>query len=159
MIDKQSMGRTKLVCAGSMVSLLCVGVFALGQIRDTGLASGPPDYNLSWHTVDGGGVMRSISDDGAYELSGTIGQPDASGAMMGSGESAYGLTSGFWFPVVPGDADGDGGITLHDYERFESCMSGDGVHLPADCASFDSDRDLDVDIRDFEDFQRGFNGS
>ena len=52
-----------------------------------------PDYDLSWYTIDGGGVMFSTDAGGEYELSGTIGQPDAGGPMTG-GE--FELTGGFW---------------------------------------------------------------
>ena len=37
-------------------------------------------YDLSWHTIDGGG---GTSTGGVYSVSGTIGQPDA-GAMSGA---------------------------------------------------------------------------
>jgi len=47
-------------------------------------------YDLSWHTVDGGGAMFSVG--ATYTLGGTIGQPDA-GFMSGGN---YTLTGGFW---------------------------------------------------------------
>jgi hypothetical protein len=47
-------------------------------------------FEIPWWTIDGGGVMRS--EGGAFELSGTIGQPDAGQAAAGSFE----LTGGFW---------------------------------------------------------------
>jgi len=47
-------------------------------------------YDLTWSSVDGGGVMNATG--GAYTLGGTIGQPDA-GAMSVSG---YTLAGGFW---------------------------------------------------------------
>ncbi len=46
-------------------------------------------YDLSWHTVDGGG--NSVTG-GGYTLSGAIGQPDAASASGGG----YSLTGGFW---------------------------------------------------------------
>jgi len=48
------------------------------------------DYDLSWWTADGGGVMLSTGE--GYRLSGTAGQPDA-GALEGVG---YTLLGGFW---------------------------------------------------------------
>ncbi len=36
---------------------LCLGLLAFGQDRGTDQATGPPEYDLSWFTVDGG---RSI---------------------------------------------------------------------------------------------------
>jgi len=49
-------------------------------------------YAIDWHTLDGGGGT-STGNDGRFSVSGTIGQPDASGPMIGSG---YSLTGGFW---------------------------------------------------------------
>ena len=51
-------------------------------------------YDLSWHTVDGGGGPLS---NGPYALNGTIGQPDA-GALSGGG---YTLLGGFWGGGAP----------------------------------------------------------
>jgi len=47
-------------------------------------------YDLSWYTIDGGGV--TFSNGGSYALGGSIGQPDAGSKGGGS----YQLTSGFW---------------------------------------------------------------
>jgi hypothetical protein len=47
-------------------------------------------YSIGWYKVAGGG---GTSTGGLYQVSGTIGQHDASGAMSGGG---YSLTSGFW---------------------------------------------------------------
>jgi hypothetical protein len=49
-----------------------------------------PQYAISWSTIDGGG---GTSAGGGYTLSGTIGQPDASGPLSGG---VYTLTGGFW---------------------------------------------------------------
>ena len=38
------------------------------------LAQGAGPYEISWYTIDGGGVRSS---GGPYTLTGTIGQPDA----------------------------------------------------------------------------------
>ncbi len=48
-------------------------------------------YDLSWHTVDGGGV--TFATGGGYSLGGTAGQPDA-GSHTGA---AFTLSGGFWF--------------------------------------------------------------
>jgi len=48
------------------------------------------DYTIDWYTVDGGGEMASTGGD--FELSGTIGQPDA-GVMTGGD---FELVGGFW---------------------------------------------------------------
>ena len=47
-------------------------------------------YNIDWYKVSGGG---GTSTGGVYTVSGTIGQPDASGAMSGG---QYSVTGGFW---------------------------------------------------------------
>ena len=47
-------------------------------------------YSIDWFTIDGGG---GTSTGGVYSVSGTIGQPDASGAVTGGN---YSLTGGFW---------------------------------------------------------------
>lgn len=112
-----------------------------------------PDYDLSWHTIDGGGVMFSTGGD--FELSGTIGQPDA--GTLTSGE--YTLTGGFWFALAPGDCNSDGGVTLFDYGDFEGCLSGPGAGVAPGCACFDLNRDGTIDLLDFADFQSAFSGS
>jgi hypothetical protein len=47
-------------------------------------------YSVDWYKISGGG---GTSTNGRYSLSGTIGQPDASGAMHGGN---YSVTGGFW---------------------------------------------------------------
>jgi len=68
--------------------LLSAGVVLAqsGEGASTALVTG---FDLTWWTVDGGGGTVS---GGAYELSGTIGQPDA-GVLSGGG---YTLAGGFW---------------------------------------------------------------
>jgi hypothetical protein len=67
------------------------------------------DFSLDWWTIDGGGEMFTTGGD--FELSGTIGQPDASTVPMTGGD--FDLTGGFWVEAVVlqpcvGDIDGDG---------------------------------------------------
>jgi hypothetical protein len=47
-------------------------------------------YSIDWFKISGGG---GTSTNSQYSVSGTIGQPDASGAMSGGN---YSLTGGFW---------------------------------------------------------------
>ncbi|MGA2247908.1 MAG: hypothetical protein ABSH48_23220 [Verrucomicrobiota bacterium] len=47
-------------------------------------------YTINWYNIAGGG---GTSTGGTYQVSGTIGQPDASGALTGGN---YSLTGGFW---------------------------------------------------------------
>ena len=67
------------------------------------------DYDLSWTTIDGGGVMFSTGGD--FGLFGTIGQPDA-GEMTGG---IYTLTGGFWFGQVPGECSATGVRSYRDH--------------------------------------------
>jgi hypothetical protein len=48
------------------------------------------NYTIDWHKIAGGG---GTSTGGTYTVSGTIGQPEASGAMNGGN---YSVTGGFW---------------------------------------------------------------
>jgi len=48
-------------------------------------------YTIDWHKVAGGG---GTSTGATYQVSGTIGQPDAGGTMTGTNH--YSLTGGFW---------------------------------------------------------------
>ena len=62
-------------------------------------------FSIDWYTMDGGG---GTSADGTFELSGTIGQPDA-GVMSGG---TFILSGGFWVfgeasPPCPWDCGGD----------------------------------------------------
>ena len=59
-----------------------------------------PSFDLSWHTIDGGG---GTSTGGGFELSGSIGQPDA-GLMTGG---RFELRGGFWLASsrLPSTAD------------------------------------------------------
>jgi hypothetical protein len=47
-------------------------------------------YSIDWYKIAGGGGTSTGLN---YSVSGTIGQPDASGAMTGGG---YSVTGGFW---------------------------------------------------------------
>jgi hypothetical protein len=46
--------------------------------------------SIDWYCISGGG---GTSTNGQYSITGTIGQPDAGGAMAGGN---YSLTGGFW---------------------------------------------------------------
>jgi hypothetical protein len=51
-------------------------------------------YSIDWFTVDGGG---STTSDGVYEITGTIGQPDAGSVIAGN----YVIEGGFWSDLEP----------------------------------------------------------
>ena len=50
-------------------------------------------YSIDWYKIAGGG---GTSTGATYQVSGTIGQPDASSAMSGG---SYSVTGGFWLSV------------------------------------------------------------
>jgi hypothetical protein len=54
------------------------------------LSAHAQSYSIDWSKVAGGG---GTSTGGVFAVSGTIGQPDASGAMTGG---LYSVTGGFW---------------------------------------------------------------
>ncbi|MBX3373799.1 MAG: hypothetical protein KF817_08180 [Phycisphaeraceae bacterium] len=78
------------------------------------------DFDLAWHTIDGGGGSSAGGvPGGVFSLSGSIGQPDA-GAMSGGG---FTLAGGFWAsagaspddpPPCPGDLTGSGSVGVPD---------------------------------------------
>jgi hypothetical protein len=63
-------------------------------------------YDLSWHKISGGG---GASAGGAFSLAGTIGQHDASNAMVGGG---FSLAGGFWSIVAVAPTSGAPWLTI-----------------------------------------------
>ena len=95
------------------------------------------------------------STGGAYECKGTIGQPDA-GTMSGGD---FTLSGGFWFPLAPTDCNEDGGVTLLDYDEFESCVSGPDGGVGAGCECYDVNHSGAIDLADFAQAQAAFSGN
>jgi hypothetical protein len=54
------------------------------------LAAHAQSFSIDWYKIAGGG---GSSTGATYQVTGTIGQPDAGGAMTGG---SYSLTGGFW---------------------------------------------------------------
>lgn len=108
------------------------------------------EMEITRYSIDGGGMMFSNGDD--FELSGTIGQPDA-GIMTGGG---FRLAGGFWFQTPPGDCNADGIVTLLDHSAFVNCMNGPADGLEDGCECFDVNRNGRIDLVDFSDSQKGF---
>jgi len=128
----------------------CVHVIAfIGFI----LIGAPPalaQYDLSWHTVDGGG---GTSTGGVYALSGTAGQPDASLSMTGG---TYALSGGFWpgaLPDVtcPADIDSSGSVDVDDLIAvilgWGACANPCPPYCPGDIAP-QSNGNCAVDVDD-----------
>ncbi len=127
--------------------LPAIVVLAVGTAGAFALA--PTEYSLDWFTVDGGGRTDMVG--GHFELSGTIGQWDAGTPMTGRG---FTLTGGFWFGITQDDCNSDGGVNLYDYEDLRTCLQGPSADPGHDyCGCFDSDRDKDIDLLDFAEFQ------
>jgi hypothetical protein len=102
------------------------------------------DFTLDWWTIDGGGDMWT--NGGEYELSGTIGQPDAGVAMTGGD---FELVGGFWAgaeaPFCFGDLDSDGDVDLSDLAEL---LANYGTTEGAAYEDGDLDGDGDVDLSD-----------
>jgi hypothetical protein len=68
--------------------LLCILLLACAVQAQAG-----NNWEISWYTIDSGGEIAATGGD--WELSGTIGQPDATEANASKGGS-WTLTGGFW---------------------------------------------------------------
>lgn len=101
---------------------------------------GGPGYSMDWNTVDGGGI--TFATGGAFELAGTIGQPDV-GTLSGG---AFVLSGGFLGRVrieleCLGDANGD---LVVDFADLTSVLTNWGDFG----AAGDADNDWFVDFTD-----------
>ena len=136
-----------------MIVAVVGGGFITSGFTDTASFAEGPAMEIGRFTIDAGGDM--LSEGGGFELSGTVGQPDA-GLLSGGGLT---LAGGFWFGQAPGDGNEDGGINLLDCVELNACASGPGGGLiTPSCACFDLDEDQDVDLEDVGAFQRLFSG-
>jgi hypothetical protein len=157
--------------------MLTTGAVALMWTVAAATAQTGGGYDLTWSTIDGGG---GTSTGGGFELSGTIGQPDAgpaSGPMVGGD---YALTGGFWPGFGPActtfaiaDFTEDCRVNEADFLIFVACVTGPDIfydpnNLPPGCdlvpdmngiiaADFDGDGDVDHD--DYGAFQRCISGN
>jgi len=84
------------------LAVLLALALAVGALAVYAQAGG--GYDLTWNTVDAGGVTRNTASGGGYTLSGTAGQPDAA-TWTGGG---YTLSGGFWHA-----ASGAGGTSVY----------------------------------------------
>ena len=100
--------RVKFLCASTV---LAATVFCVTKASAFAQQSGP---SVSSFTVDAGG---GTSSGGSFVLSGTIGQPDASGALSGG---TFDLHGGFWpggvvpAPDCPADITGNDVVDIDD---------------------------------------------
>lgn len=99
-------------------------------------ASAQP-FEISWHTIDGGGAM--LSTGGAFSLGGAIGQPDARSHAQPMMGGTFSLVGGFWVDAItacscPGDVNTDGARNGRDIQQFARCLVSGGL---CDCADVD----------------------
>jgi hypothetical protein len=142
------------------LTITCISFLVLGAGVQAQTGDG---FDLTWSTIDGGGVgVSDESTGGNYTLSGTIGQPDPRNVPDAMTGGTYKLTGGFWVipecPAVPADYDGDCDVDEGDYTRFEACASGPDVSYAGECDDRDFDADGDTDEDDFGVFQRCISG-
>ncbi len=128
------MHRTTLVIA----FIVCI---ATGLV--TAKAAAQP-FTLNWYTIDGGG---GTSTGGTFELSGTIGQPDASGALTAG---SFELTGGFWADLGTGGPCSDADFV----EPFGVLDFFDVLEFLGAFAAMESSADMNNDtVHDFFDVQ------
>lgn len=119
-----------------------LSITALLSLGQTKLLGG--GYTIDWHTLDGGGISNSTG--GTFQLSGTIGQPDAATQPPLTGGS-WSVLGGFWSVTEVctclGDLNGDGAKNGEDIQKFLSCLvSGDA------CSCADVDQLGGVSVND-----------
>jgi len=123
-------------------------VFALLSVTTIG-----QEYEITRATIDGGGVIHSAG--GGFELSGTVGQPDAAT----TNDATFAVTGGLWFGLAPADCNDDGLVSLADHEVLTACLTGPQGGISASpCPCFDADGDGDITLFDFAKLQAGFTG-
>ena len=81
-----------LLALAGLLLLMSVVQAQTGNQPEPPASNTAAGYDLSWWTVDSGGVVEAGSP-GLYSLSGSIGQPDAGLVLTGGG---YTLAGGFW---------------------------------------------------------------
>ncbi len=65
-------------------------LWAMAIVTNACVTTHGQSYSIDWYKIAGGG---GASTGAVYSVTGTIGQPDAGGAMSGNG---FSLTGGFW---------------------------------------------------------------
>src|SRR5690349_17134443 len=119
---------------------------ALGMVCATPASA--DDYAVDWFSIDGGGAL--LSAGGAYQVSGTVGQPEARSSLQPLAGGPFELVGGFWSrssestPCV-GDTNADGVVDLTD---LATLLANFGTPTGATPAQGDSDSDGDVDLGD-----------
>ncbi len=118
-------------------------------ILTVALAAAAPaaDLTLSWHSIDGGGVMQSTG--GNFVLSGTLGQHDPNDPATAMTGADFRLVGGFWAVAVPtcgclSDINKDDLRDGLDVQGFVECL----VAAGSNCACADVDGVPGLDFND-----------
>jgi len=118
------------------VSTALLGLLPL--LLNAGREAMAQQFELAWYTIDGGGGM--FNSGGSFELGGTVGQPDATTAVLSGGP--FQLSGGFWAAAAAapclGDLNGDGQRDLADLAIL---LAAYGVSTEGD---IDGDGDTDL---------------
>jgi hypothetical protein len=113
----------------------------IGVVIIAALAGGGGDLAVESFTIDGGG---GTSSGGSFELSGTIGQPDA-GPPLAAGvfeiAGGFRLTGGDDVNTCPADIDDSGEVDVLDLVELIVAWGPCGVDCPAD---IDGSGEVDV---------------
>jgi Dockerin type I domain len=134
----------------AMFAFLCV---VTGGFSGHSFGAGESTWDISRVTLDSGGAIQSTGGD--FELSGTIGQPDA--GVLSGGD--FQLSGGFWIAILPADCNEDGLINALDHERFAACLTGPESEIGTNsCRCYDTDGDGDITLGDFATLQQNFSG-
>lgn len=127
-----------------------LGVVALSLSAALAQQASVGGFGLSWHTIDGGG--GSVAG-GTFELTGTMGQPDA-GATMAGGD--FVLAGGFLAIGAPDSTTcspdisppgGDGMVNINDLLEVIGAWGVCPAPCPPHCNADITD-DCDVNIND-----------
>jgi hypothetical protein len=87
------------------------------------------ELTVDWWTIDGGEAAGLTG--GPFELTGTLGQPDA-GVLSGGG---FELVGGFWHPaapaLTPGDTNCNGVVGFDDINPFVLALTNPAAYAAA----------------------------
>ncbi len=108
-------GRYTLSCT---ISAFNPGGGLGGSAQNTMTFAPVSAFTVDWSTIDGGGGAMS---GGTFQISGTIGQPDASSRASRLSGADFQIIGGYWAVTLPecaSDFDGNGFVTGDDFDAF-----------------------------------------
>lgn len=132
----------------TMIVVTMLGYFALGPIHSKTL-------EIDRVGVGGGAAVNLTG--GVFQVSITVGQPDAGDAPLSGG--AFEATTGVVSPFDPGDCNGDGVVNNSDHAGFVPCLTGPTSHpFSTECRCIDVNGNGAIDLADFAVIQSRFTG-